>query len=795
MQPRSVQPLQHSSHTENVEQQLQHGGGSAFPFTKEQYDQIMQILNSNTVSPTSTNNNSLSPTSQANAAGTSIALLVFNSPQEWIIDIGETNHIVSNVNLLDKAIVIAPPIPRKVLLPNGDVTQVTHVGDSQTSNNNTLKEELFNGRVKEIGRERDGLCFLQQHGNKRLTVVSLAAVTSKVDLSINPNDIVLWHRRPGHVSIIVLKKLFPVKLASITNAINNCCVCHCAKLTSTPFPHSSINSTSVFDPIHVDFWGPYKTATFDGYRYFLTFLAFVHTQFNKIVKMVRSDNGSEFLNSMCKTVFNKLGILHQTTCAYTLQQNGENVFPFKDSLHVSPPIFNSLPSPPTCEEVYTDICSFSHINPSTSSSSGPEPLSIAPEPCPTLRSLLIHCGTSSYDEVVQDPRWVKAMKSKIQPWEVVSLPPGKATWEVERFKARLVAKGFSQQEGIDHQKTFSLVVKIVTVRTILSVATSEHWHIHQMDVYNAFLQGDLLDEIYMTLPQGFQSQGESRPACRLLKSLYGLKQAPRQWNTKLLEALISFRFIQSQHDHSLFVQGIGSCIVVVLVYVDDMLITGPNLRLVEETKATLQKIFKVKDLGELKYFLGLEFARSSQGILMHQRKYALELVSELGLGAAKPAATPLEANVKLTTPQYDEHIGTANTLDDALLPNITSYQRLLGKLLYLTVTRPDIAFSVQTHSQFMQKPKKSHIEAALRVVKYFKNHPGQGVLLSSQKKSVISVFCDADWAACPLTWKYVSGFCIKYGDSLSHGNQISKALSLEALQGQSTEILKQQWLN
>lgn len=148
------------------------------------------------------------------------------------------------------------------------------------------------------------------------------------------------------------------------------------------------------------------------------------------------------------------------------------------------------------------------------------------------------------------------------------------------------------------------------------------------------------------------------------------------------------------------------------------------------------------------------------------KKYALELVSELSLGAAKPAATPLEANVKLTTPQYDEFTGTTNTLDDALLHDVTSYQRLLGKLLYLTVTRPGIAFSVQTLSQSMQKPKKSHMEAALRVVKYVKNHLGQGVLLSSQKRSVISAFCDADWAACPLTRKSVSEFFIKYGDSL-----------------------------
>nr|XP_016471020.1 PREDICTED: uncharacterized mitochondrial protein AtMg00810-like [Nicotiana tabacum] len=305
----------------------------------------------------------------------------------------------------------------------------------------------------------------------------------------------------------------------------------------------------------------------------------------------------------------------------------------------------------------------------------------------------------------------------------------------------MVAKGFSQQEGIDYQETFSPVVKMDTVRTILSIAASEHWHIHQMDVV-----------------KGRVSQ--------LAASMYSLKQAPRQWNAKLSEALISFGFIQSQHDHSLHVQGTGSYIVVILFYVDDILFTGPDLRLVEKTKATLQKTFKKKDLGELKYLLGIELAGSSQGILMHQRKYALELVSELGLGAAKFATTPLDVNVKLTTHEYDEYTCTINNLDDALLPDVTSYQRLLGKLLYMTVTKPDIAFIVQTLSQFMQKHKKSHMEATLRVIKYVKNHPGQGMVLSSQKRGVISAFYDTNYAACPLTRKSVSGFFIKYGNSL-----------------------------
>ncbi|XP_019263194.1 PREDICTED: uncharacterized protein LOC109240957 [Nicotiana attenuata] len=304
---------------------------------------------------------------------------------------------------------------------------------------------------------------------------------------------------------------------------------------------------------------------------------------------------------------------------------------------------------------------------------------------------------------------------------------------------------------------------MVTVRSVLSIAAARSWHIHQMDVYNAFLQGDLTDEIYMTLPQGFQSQGENK-VCRLIKSLYGLKQAPRQWNAKLTEALLRFQFVQSKYDHSLFSKKTDRGTTVVLIYVDDMLITGDNLELIQDTKTALQNAFKIKDLGELKYFLGIEFARSEKGILMHQRKYALELISELGLSAAKLIETPMDCNSKLTTKEYDEHLSTISSTKDEVISDIGSYQRLIGKLLYLTVTRPDIAYSVQNLSQFLQQPKRSHMEAAHRIVKYVKNEPGLGVLLSNKPQDNITAFCDADWAACPQTKRSVTGFLVKIGD-------------------------------
>ena len=182
---------------------------------------------------------------------------------------------------------------------------------------------------------------------------------------------------------------------------------------------------------------------------------------------------------------------------------------------------------------------------------------------------------------------------------------------------------------------------------------------------------------------------------------------------------------------SLFTRRKDNSLVVVLVYVDDLLITGNDSNMIHETKAALQHAFKIKDLGELRYFLGLEFARSDSGILIHQRKYTLELLADMGLSGAKPVSTPMEMNLKLTSTEYDDHMDSSH--NDTLLEDPASYQRLIGRLLYLTTTRPDISFAVQCLSQFMHAPKISHMNSALRLVRYLKTEPGLGILMSSTR--------------------------------------------------------------
>lgn len=311
-------------------------------------------------------------------------------------------------------------------------------------------------------------------------------------------------------------------------------------------------------------------------------------------------------------------------------------------------------------------------------------------------------------------------------WDLVVLPGGKkalgSKWvykikynsdgSVERLKARLVILGNHQVEGIDYNETFAPVAKMVTVCAFLSIAAVKNWEVHQMDVHNVFLHGDLDDVVYMRVPPGFHNTN-NKLVCRLKKSLYGLKQAPRCWFAKLSVALKNCGFLRSTSDYSLFTMTRGETQVNVLIYVDDPIVAGNDKVALKSFKDSLGTCFHMTDLGVLKYFLGLEVARSNEGIFLCQRKYALEIISEAGLLGSKPTDFSLEQNHKLAL------------AEERFLADPEKYRRLVGRLIYLSVTRPDLAYSVYILSQFMHHPREEHWEAALRVVHYLKGKPGQ----------------------------------------------------------------------
>uniref|UniRef100_A0A2N9EKJ4 Reverse transcriptase Ty1/copia-type domain-containing protein n=1 Tax=Fagus sylvatica TaxID=28930 RepID=A0A2N9EKJ4_FAGSY len=346
-------------------------------------------------------------------------------------------------------------------------------------------------------------------------------------------------------------------------------------------------------------------------------------------------------------------------------------------------------------------------------------------PCLLPQPLLQCQNPPSFAQASQIPHWREAMLSEFtaleanNTWVVTALPAGKqpigckwvykvklkADGTLERYKARLVAKGYTQQEGLDYSETFSPVAKFTTVRTLLAAASVHGWP----------LGNGLL---------------------------------------KFSSTILQHGFIQSKSDYSLFTRSHGSSFLALLVYVDDILIASNDMESVTKLKKSLDAEFKLKDLGNLKYFLGLEVARSSKGISLCQRKYALEILSDSGMLGSKPVQTPMEQNLKLSE------------TDGTLLDDPSVYRRLVGRLLYLTVTRPDLSYSVQKLSQYMAKPTTSHLTAAHRVLRYIKGSPGQGLFFSSSSNLHLKSFSDSDWAGCPDTRRSITGYCVFLGDSL-----------------------------
>jgi hypothetical protein len=379
----------------------------------------------------------------------------------------------------------------------------------------------------------------------------------------------------------------------------------------------------------------------------------------------------------------------------------------------------------------------------------------------------------NWREALMIPEWKGAMVEEMKAlakngtWELVKLPEGKkpvgckwiftvkhnADGSVERYKARLVARGFTQTYGIDYEETFAPVAKMNSVRTLLSCAAILNWPLQQFDVKNAFLHGDLEEEVYMEVPPGFSSPVSAGKVCRLKKALYGLKQSPRAWFGRFSKAMVSFGYRQSHADHTMFIKRGTDTIAVLIVYVDDIIMTGNDVEEIQTLKSRLAQEFEIKDLGSMRYFLGMEVARSDKGIFISQRKYILDLLEETGMLGCRPADSPIEVNHHLK--------GDMGERTDR-----ERYQRLVGRLIYLAHTRPDVSYAVGVVSQFMHDPCTAHLDAVYRILRYLKSTPGKGILFSNHGHLRLEAFTDADWAGSVDDRRSTSGYCTFLGGNL-----------------------------
>ena len=273
-----------------------------------------------------------------------------------------------------------------------------------------------------------------------------------------------------------------------------------------------------------------------------------------------------------------------------------------------------------------------------------------------------------------------------------------------------------------------------------------------MDVKNAFLNGDLSEEVYIQPSLGLSV--ESNKVCHLRRALYGLKQAPRAWFTKFSSTISCLGYMTSHYDSTLFLRRTNKCTILLLLYVDDMIITGDDFIGIQELKDFFSQQFEMKDLEHLSYFLGLEIIYSTDGLYITQAKYASKLLSRVGLIDSKTVDTPVEFNAHLTP------------TGGKPLSNPSLYRRLVGNLVYLIVTCPDISYDVHQVSQYLSAPLSTHYVAVLRILRYLKGTLFHGLFYSTQSHLVLRAFSYADWAGDPTDRRSTTGYCFLLGFSL-----------------------------
>lgn len=380
---------------------------------------------------------------------------------------------------------------------------------------------------------------------------------------------------------------------------------------------------------------------------------------------------------------------------------------------------------------------------------------------------------SSYEEAASQQVWREAMQEeyssimKNDVWEVVPRPEGKSVvtsrWlykvkhaadgSIEKFKARFVARGFSQVEGVDYEETFAPVARYTSIRSIISIAAEMGWKIHQMDVKTAFLNGFIQEEVYIEQPQGFEVHGKESHVCRLKKALYGLKQAPRAWYSRIDTYLQGMGFTKSEADPNLYFIVIGEEPLILVLYVDDLIITGAE-RLIEHCKRDLATEFEMKDIGLMHYFLGLEVWQEEGHFFLGQGKYIVDILSRFHMEDCRPMSTPMITNWKKL------HASDSELVDPTL------YRQLIGSLMYLVNTRPDICFAVNTMSQFMCEPRKVHWVAAKHILRYLQGTVDYGLDYRQGDGVRLVGYTDSDWAGCASDRKSTSGCCFGLGSAV-----------------------------
>ncbi|GJU64020.1 retrovirus-related pol polyprotein from transposon TNT 1-94 [Tanacetum coccineum] len=396
--------------------------------------------------------------------------------------------------------------------------------------------------------------------------------------------------------------------------------------------------------------------------------------------------------------------------------------------------------------------------------------------------------SKTYKDALTQVCWIEAMQEELnefehlEVWELVPRPDKvmvitlKWIYKVKldelggilKNKARLVARGYRQEVGIDFEESFAPVARLEAIRIFLAFAAHMNMVVYQMDVKTAFLNGNLREEVYVSQPDGFVDKDKPNHVYKLKKALYGLKQAPRAWYDMLSSFLISQDFSKGSVDPTLFIRRDGKELLLVQIYVDDIIFAASTPELYDLFSKIMCSKFKMSMMGKISFFLGLHISQSPRGIFINQSKYALESLKKYGFDSCDPVDTPMVEKSKLDEDKEGKAVDPSH------------YRGMIGTLLYLTASRPDLQFAICMCARYQARPTEKHLNAVKRIFRYLKGTVNRGLWYPKDSSIALTAFADADHAGCQDTRRSTSGSMQFLGDRLiswSSKRQKSAAIS------------------
>ncbi|GJZ60536.1 retrovirus-related pol polyprotein from transposon TNT 1-94 [Tanacetum coccineum] len=402
---------------------------------------------------------------------------------------------------------------------------------------------------------------------------------------------------------------------------------------------------------------------------------------------------------------------------------------------------------------------------------------------------------TNYHDAAQEECWRHAMKLEIEAieknntWELCDLPPDATAIEVkwvfkvkldkdgnvDKHKARLVVKGYAQKQGVDYSEVFAPVARWDTIRTIFAFAAQRGMKIHQLDVKSAFLYGMLEETVFVEQPQGFEVQGKEKKVYRLRKALYGLKQAPRAWYRRIEGYFLKEGFKKCPYEPTLFVKSVkeNDEFLIVSIYVDDLIITGTTLALIEKFKTSMKSEFEMSDMGEMRYFLGVEVNQGEDGIHINQQKYAREILQRFNLEYCNSVKNPIVPGCTLVKNNQSGFV------------DATLYKQMVGCVMYLAITRPDIMFVVAQLCRHMDAPTEQHMSAMKKLFRYVQGTKELGIFYKKAASDMLIAYSDSDYAGDYDTRRSTSGYvCFLSGAAIAWSSKRQPIVTLSTTEAE-----------